>query len=137
MTFDNRLFNVNGKSKKLLKSAIKLAFKLESHNENGATAQGYVVDSKKGILLLWHADGIKGAVNFEKPKGYRESCDFIIDWLKTPEAQSIELNDWEADIDHDGSSDLGWRVYLEDWGHVGNNHYAICAVKPCYIWYGK
>ena len=27
--------------------------------------------------------------------------------------------------------------YIEDWGHVGDDFYAIVAIKPAYMWYGK
>lgn len=138
MSFDNRIFNINGIKKKHLRTALKLAFQIESdHNKDGAMAEGYVIDPKKGIIFLWNTDTTKNAIGFSEPKNFEACYDFAKQWLATPDALNTELLDGEDDYDHDGSNDLGWRVYLEDWGHVGSNRYAICAVKPCYVWYGK
>ena len=41
------------------------------------------------------------------------------------------------DVDIDGSTSKGWRVFVEDWGHVDNHHTAICCISPSYLWHGK
>ena len=58
-------------------------------------------------------------------------------WLKGEFAKTVILDDWDADMNHDGSNSRGWRVYVGDWGHVGDEMYAICAVKPVFLWHGK
>lgn len=138
MGFDNRIFNVNGAKDEHLEMAINLAFRLDSYNADGATAKGYVVLPNKGLVFLWNIDTTKDAIAFPEPIYAAEAYAFAKTWLKGREAKLIELNErWEGDCDHDGDNSLGWRVYVEDWGHVGSNHYAICAVKPCYLWHGK
>lgn len=137
MSFDNRIFNVNGEDDEHLEIAIKLAFHIQSnYNEKGATAKGYVVMPTKGLVFLWHTT--PNAVAFPEPIYADEAYTFAKQWLASRDAKQIELNErWEGDCDHDGSNDIGWRVYVEDWGHVGSNSYTICAVKPCYVWHGK
>lgn len=133
---DNRLFNVNGENSKTLKLAIKLAFMIDSYSEEGNIAKAYRVDPNKGLIFLWTSD-TTGAIPFKNPLHYKDAFKFALEWLSSPEATNIKLEHWEEDVDHDGSNSIGWRVYLEDWGHVGDERYAICAVKPCYLWYGK
>ena len=137
MSFDNRIFNVNGEDDPHLEMAIKLAFQIQSnYNEKGASAKGYIVMPTKGLVFLWHTT--PDAIAFPEPIYAAEAYTFAKQWLASRDSKQIELKDpWEGDCDHDGSNDLGWRVYVEDWGHVGTNHYSICAVKPCYVWHGK
>ncbi len=126
---DNRQFNVNGSGKEMLLNALKLAFEQKGRN---TTATGYIIDPKKGMILLWHNE--KGTA-LPAPFNAEAACNFVWTWLESePE---IECKGWDADNDHDGHNSLGWRVYCEDWGHVGHNHYAIVAVKPAYLWHGK
>lgn len=67
----------------------------------------------------------------------------IWEWLKTININEFELCDWEGNIDHDGFNEKGFRVYVENWGHIKNedditiDHYTSFAVKPIYCWYGK
>jgi hypothetical protein len=137
MSFDNRIFNINGEEDLHLETAIKLAFQIESnHNEKGASAKGYIVMPDKGLVFLWYLT--PNAVAFAEPMYAEDAYIFAKQWLAGPNAKNIELNErWEGNCKHDGSNGLGWRVYVEDWGHIGTNHYAICAIKPCYVWYGK
>lgn len=137
MSFDNRIFNVNGEDDPHLEMAIKLAFQIQSnYNEKGASAKGYIVMPTKGLVFLWH--NTPDAIAFPEPIYAAEAYTFAKQWLSSRDSKQIELKEpWEGDYDHDGSNDLGWRVYVEDWGHVGTNHYSICAVKPCYVWHGK
>lgn len=58
-------------------------------------------------------------------------------WLATEEAKSVPLADWEKDIDHDGDNIEGWRLYVEDWGHVDGQWGALCAVKRVMLWLGE
>jgi hypothetical protein len=63
----------------------------------------------------------------------------VDNWLHGEFAKEVlkTADGWDANMDHDGSNSVGWRVYVDDWGHVANNHYAICAIKPAYMWHGK
>ena len=60
-----------------------------------------------------------------------------MEWLKTDEAWETKLDHWDEDCDHDGHNTKGWRVYCDDWGHVGDYRGALVAVKPAYMWHGK
>ena len=37
----------------------------------------------------------------------------------------------------DVQSEKAWRVFVENWGYVGDNPYAIAAILPIWAWLGK
>lgn len=127
---DNRIFNVNGNAQELLSDALQLAFLQAGHDFK---AKAFKVDKKKGLILLWSDEGTK----FPVPLDAHAVLPIVTAWLEGDEAKTIECEGWDADADHDGNNERGWRVYVEDWGHVGDCSYAICAVKPAYMWFGK
>lgn len=138
---DNRVFNVNGKGKEMLQATLQLAFAQEGSK---TTAKAYYIDPKKGMLLLWSNE--PPGVPFPAPLNADATTNVVWEWLQTnPEIE--HESHWDQDYnDSDVDTDLGWRVYCEDWGHVtiGPSHsslavgrYAIVAVKPAYMWYGK
>lgn len=138
---DNRQFNVNGKGKEMLQATLQLAFAQEGSR---TTAKGYVIDPKKGMILLWHNE--TPGIPFPSPLNADSVTNIVWDWLQT-EPEIEHESHWDQDYDDgDVSTDLGWRVYCEDWGHVcigpsynhaAASHYAIVAIKPAYMWYGK
>jgi hypothetical protein len=139
---DNKIFNVNGRSKDQLEQTLKLAL-LDEYGKV-QTVKGYVFYPEKGFVLLWHVDPNKpNEKAFPVPLSYDMVANVVWDWLKTDEAESVPLGDWEDDCDHDGDNDKGFRVYTESWGHVHEkgeytiNHYSIVAIKSVYCWYGK
>lgn len=130
MMMDNRIFNVNGKGDDMLLATLKLAFDQEGKN---TTTSGWSVDKKKGLILHKYNKGNL----FPMPLKADELFPIVKAWLSDAEAKTIECEGWDADMPHDGSNGLGWRVYCGDWGHIGDNHYAFLAIKPAYMWYGK
>lgn len=132
MSYDNRIFNVNGESDGDLLGALKLVFAQEN-----TTCKGWMFKPTHGLILLWWADEGQGVNKFPAPLTAEECFIFVKSWLKSEDAAKVEMKDWDADADHDGHNEMGWRVYCEDWGHVANRSDAICAVKPIHCWYGK
>jgi hypothetical protein len=130
VSWDNRQFNVNGREVQDLADALSLVFR-----QNGiAKAEAYKVDPKKGLILLWaDTEGTK----LPTPMDAAAVLPMVQAWLESDEADTIELDSWDRDADHDGHNGPGWRVYCEKWGHVGDCHYAICAIKKVFLWYGK
>ena len=126
---DNRIFNVNGKGDDTLLATLRLAFKQEGDR---CTAKAYIIDPEKGMILLWHSDG--GTV-FPSPLTPEQVVPIVSAWLATK--PDIKCESWDKDHDHDGHNSLGWRVYVEDWGHVKSIFHTICAIKPAYLWHGK
>lgn len=55
----------------------------------------------------------------------------------------FEMEDWEENLDHDGSNNKGFRIYVDKWGHIEEDHgmtidhYTSLAIKPIYCWHGK
>lgn len=130
---DNRVFNVNGTGLGMLRKTIELAFEQESTE----VAKAWEFKPDKGLILLWTiGDGIRGTP-FPSPIDAQDSAKMAWEWLKSKEAESMTGTGWDANADHDGDNGAGWRVYVEDWGHVGDQTYAICAIRPAVMWYGK
>lgn len=131
---DNRVFNVNGCKREWLLDALKLAF---AQKGDKTLAKGYFVTKTHGMVLTWWDidGGKKGYSKFPSPLTAEAVYPLVVAWLDSkPE---VEMKDWDADYDHDGDNEPGWRVFVEDWGHVDNEHSAICAIKPAMMWYGK
>jgi hypothetical protein len=102
-----------------------------------ATAKGWVIHKKYGLIFLWATSDRKDANKFPVALSAKSAAKMAFEWLVSDEAKQIECVDEDADCDHDGSNSLGWRVFVGEWGHVGNETYSICAVKPAYLWHGK
>lgn len=142
MSFDNRIFNVNGELDQdgipTLLQALKLAFILEGSR---TTCKGWKVHPKYGLLLLWWADREKDVNQFPAPLSADEVFPIVLQWLNSEEAHKIPCEGSDADIDHDGHNGPGWRVFLggdnpeDPWDAPTGS--IICCVKPVYVWYGK
>lgn len=127
---DNVIFNVNGEGFDKLKATIQLAL-------GQGTISAWKFIKEKGIIFYSYAsDNNKDVNRFPSKLGAGSIATMAFEWLKSDEAKTVPLEGWDADSDHDGSNELGWRVYTEDWGHVSGEWNAF-AVKPAYMWYGK
>lgn len=132
---DNKIFNVNGSGQRMLEDTLRLVFLQSSER---TTAKSWSLCPKKGLILYWFdkVDGVK--VNeFITPIDATAVTPIVWAWLNSDEALNIEMLGYDSNTDHDGSNSLGWRVFVEEWGHVNNSPYAICAIKPAYMWHGK
>lgn len=128
---DNRVFNINGEGLPFLVATLKLAFMQET--QHGAI--GWDVLPGKGFVLLAYGDAPN---KFPGELSAEECAPMVYRWLNSPIAKAMDCTGWDADSDHDGSNEYGWRVYVEDWGHVGKHTGGtICAIRPAYMWYGK
>lgn len=133
MSFSNRIFNVNGGKAEHLRSAIDLVFAISGHRGD---AQAWRQTKTHGLVFYWWNED--GTVPFPDNCGTPELCALMAEnWLKSEFAKTVELSDFCDDADHDGHNEEGWQVYCEDWGHVDDSHYAIFAVKPAFVWFGK
>ncbi len=129
---DNRIFRVNGEGDDLLFSALDLVFKQNwlSHCESWEQTES------NGLILCWAID-LKCCNNFPSKLNAADCLPIVSSWLNSDFAKTVQLGEMCNDADHDGDNKLGWEVYCDDWGHVGDNHYAICAIRPAYMWFGK
>lgn len=133
---DNKIFNVNGGEDDLLVQALSLAFR---QNGRGTKAVAWKCSEEHGMILFWTESNLPvGANKFMSPLDAVQCANEVIAWLKTEQAEGFNINySWDMDQDHDGHNSKGWRVYKEDWGHVGGMWQAICAIRPAYMWHGK
>jgi len=145
---DNRLFNINGKTKDQLTLAVKCLL-LDEYGKN-IIVKGWYFSKQKGLVLTWYLDeNEKEKVTpftdrMGKPCAINEDelVDLLWKWLDSEEAKIVEFEHWESNVDHDGDNDKGWRLYTEDWGCIkyaeyAIDHYSIGAFKPVWLWYGK
>lgn len=139
---DNRVLNINGKSKEEFFLAMKIAF-MQSHGYGKEdTARFWGVHEEHGFVLCNYRTEtehgyVRGLSELPCPMQSEAAANMLWNWLDTDEAKSIKLSSWFKDFPHDGSNSLGWRVYVGEWGHVGDQHGAIVAVTPAYLWHGK
>jgi len=146
---DNRVFNVNGKTKEQLKLAVQLLL-LDEYNTK-QKVKGWYFNPKRGLVLTWYVgDNQKKAIPFTNRMGQPEEIgedeliELLWNWLNTEQAKQMKLEEWDKKfIDGDVSNDAGWRLYTIEWGHVNNDdghtidHYSIAALTKAYMWYGK
>lgn len=86
------------------------------------------------MILLWSDE--EGCTKLPARLSVPTITNIVYEWLQSN--PNIECLDWDADADDcDIGDEVGWRVYCEDWGHVGKYRYSICAVKPAHLWAGK
>lgn len=131
---DNRIFNVNGAGSEMLLETLELAFKQEGKNTK---CKAWAINKNHGLILLWYKSDRPSECAFPSALNAAGCLPFVMAWLQSDEAKTINLTGWDADADHDGSNSSGWRVYCGDWGHVGEYSNAICAITPAMMWHGK
>lgn len=135
MSYDNRVFSVNGKGSTMLLKTLQLAFLQDGDK---TTAKAWKFSKTHGLILLWNnPENVEGANAFPAGLTAEQCLPFIEAWLDGDEAKSVKLNGWDRAADHDGDNGPGWRVYVEDWGQVDHLFSSICAITPAVLWYGK
>ena len=79
------------------------------------------------LIFLWHqeSDSIAFPAELSCKEASAVASKFLTSVKCGPEPQ------------HDGSNELGFRVFNENWGHVGGYCYAVVGVQPCWMMYGK
>lgn len=130
---DNRLFNVNGGGDELLEKTLEFAFAQESEK---CTCSGWAQTKETGLILCW-AQHDKDITPNCGDLTATQCMPMVCAWLQSDFAKTAIPGEWCGDTDHDGHNSLGWQVYCDDWGHVGDQRYAICGIKPAYLWHGK
>jgi len=133
MHMDNRLFNVNGHGSEGLAKALDLAF---MQHGNKATCTHWVESITHGLILLWGKES-NDSIALPARLSAANSLTMVEMWLTGDFAKKVKFSKWCDLTDHDGSDTRGWQVYVEDWGHVAEQRYAICAIKPAWCWHGK
>lgn len=136
MGYDNRILNINGKSDAQLLLALQFAFRDQYDTPN--TCKGWEVIPAKGLVLYqYYSDHLKNVQQFPAKMSADEVFPIVKKWLASDDAKKIPHENWDVNMSHDGSNIVGWRMYLEDWGHIDGNWGALCCIKPAYLWLGK
>lgn len=135
---DNKIFNVNGRleDEDVLLMTLQLAMKQEWGNN--LTIAGWSFDINKGMILhRFTKDNRNNLIPFPNPLTAEQLLPIVISFLNSDKAKSIECDNWDADLEHDGHNSKGWRIYTEDWGRIGDDWTSYIAIKPAYMWHGK
>lgn len=144
MGWNNRIININGRGLRMLERAIELACDCgETVTAAGTKVDhrsqqitGSLVDPDCGLIWLWTS--CTGSTNYPAPLTPRQVAEISLRWLESDTARAMKCEEWDANADHDGENSRGWRVYTEEWGHVGKADWAaIFAVRPVFLWHGK
>ncbi len=142
---DNRIFNVNGRTKEQLDLAVK-TFMLDDNDDNKKVA-GWYISKEKGLVLTWYVTGNINPFTDKFGRSIKiidpiELSNVLWEWLKSNEAKTIECEGWDKYAEIDGNNDKGWRLYTENWGCITEtnksmDNYSLGAFKPAWLWYGK
>jgi len=123
---DNFHIDITSRVKAHFDEALRIAF----DNAAGHKASHYMITEKHGMILFWHEEN--GAIQLPYEMTYEDAVPFVWGWL-----QKVDYDQYEEQLDHDGDNDKGFRIFNENWGHVGDHHYAFVAIKPAWAWIGK
>jgi hypothetical protein len=139
---DNFRIDITAEGRPSLVKAIEIAF---AHNAPGGKVESYEfvtlkaddysgipksLDGAQALVFRWTKDcERKGAV----PLPFRLDAGGAADWAD----RWLNEAEFGTEPDHDGHNGKGWRVFTGAWGHVGGDHYAVCAVIPAWAMYGK
>lgn len=137
---DNPVFNVNGKMDDRESLHQLLDLRLKQHCPyNDRIISGYSISKKYGLTL--HSSETSGMSNdyvkFPNKLTIKEVMPIINGFLDNKELTN-ELSEWDAEPKYsEVDSKLGWRIYCEDWGHIGNHWSGFVAIKKVWLWHGK
>jgi hypothetical protein len=136
---DNFALNVRAVSRETFKKAVEIAFAATP----GGKASHYVQSRRYGLVLFWMAhpgDVFEGNVIHALPDEMNatEAASFAWKWMERKTRNEFQLKGWDRFYDDgDVACEPAYRVFVEDWGHVGGSHSAVCAILPCWAWLGK
>lgn len=135
---DNKIFRMNGEIYEDFLIGLKLLF------GSRRTAKYWIVDEKKGFVFFWEIpfSYTKPVNKFPVNMTAELIAPIIWEWMKSEEGANFEnTENWEGFIDMGGSQKRGWLIYVEDWGRIKLDNvlddYAIGAVRPVWLWFGK
>jgi len=133
---DNREFNIVSEGDAQLAAALALAFQ-------GRKATYWVSHPQHGLIWLWaeeHRDN-KTSQMLPSPHAASDVVTPTRLWLqaaaKMGREHAFNWEDTKGLLGGDCSFAPAWRVYHDFWGHVGDYHYALCAVQYAIAWIGK
>jgi hypothetical protein len=136
---DNFALDVRACSRKSFNAAIRIALAAAP----GGTASHWCEHPEFGLVLFWHAgedrtfQGSK-IKPFPREFGPKEAARWAWQWLRKADRSKFKLVDMDERYnDSDVVSEEAFRVFVEDWGHVGGNPYAVAAIRPVWAWLGK
>jgi len=140
---DNLTLDILAVGAESLRDALAIAFR---HNAAGDHATHWAVldlpfkgveycgdanPTRKTLVLFWSEPNDKRIQDYPFPAQAtkEDAIVFVQSWLHGL--------CWPEEPDHDGDNEKGFRMFVEDWGHVVENGYAICAIQPAWAMYGK
>jgi hypothetical protein len=124
---DNMAFDITAEGTDALTQALALAFG-EYRQANGWCVDYDGEDNGPRLVLASQVD--ERFTQFLTAQDAEHAVGVVTAWL--------EEVDYGEEPDHDGSNGKGWRVYCDQWGHVGEyRDRAFVAIEPRWAMYGK
>ena len=147
---DNFYIQIRSTTKENLLRAFQIAFASDGETYQ-SKAKHVVSHPKYGLIFLsWggdHVDREIAAQAFDSPLDAVAAAEFAWNWLSNItdadrlgfSAHDVCPDEFGGGIfdDEDISIEGAFLAYTQAWGHVGEYHGAIIAVRPEYAWFGK
>lgn len=138
---DNPQFSVNGKIKdrESLLQLLKIRCKQDGFEDYSRSIEGYSISPKYGLVLYWAKPDTSpdGFVPFPSKLTPEAVMPIINAFLDDDTLQNeVDKMDEMYTNDSDVDNSRGWRIYCNDWGHIGDWS-AFVAIKKVWLWYGK
>lgn len=136
---DNFALDVRARSEESFKHAMAIAF---AHAPGGNVSH-WCEHPDFGLVLFWSAREedkfhTRKIVPFPHELDAKAATTFVWDWLMKAKRERFKLEGFDCHYDDgDVQCEEAWRVYVEDWGHVGQSHSAAVAILPVWAWLGK
>ncbi len=137
---NNPTFNVNGKigDRKTLLQLLEIRCRQDGYGDYSKAIVGYSISKKYGIVLYWAkpSSGVDGFVPFPSKMSAESVMPIINSFLDDKDITNDTDGCDERYDDGDVSNSRGWRIYCNEWGHVGCWE-AFVAIKKVWLWSGK
>ncbi|MDF2880195.1 MAG: hypothetical protein K0R54_752 [Clostridiaceae bacterium] len=129
-------FEINGKTKEDLKTAIECALKLSDYE-----ISGFKYDENR-LIFAWmpkNEDNYNGFTRYPFKISLDMATQIAWDYIRESEQAKLRLQEIE-NLDIDGSIYEGWRIFVPKYygnDAISNCSYSIIGVEPDLIYYAK
>lgn len=86
------------------------------------------IEKPATLVFGWH-ESMRNSIKLPFTLDFVGASQWAHRWLKE--------QDYGREPDHDGNNSKGWRVFNENWGHIGDDFYAFVAIQPAWAMHGK
>lgn len=135
---DNFAMNIRARTKQSFEHAMAIAFATTAYG-----ASHWCEHPEFGLILFYYYKDEEKNFNGKPIFPFTHTLDaltataFVWDWLIKADRTKFKLKEMDVHYSGDGNCEKAWRVYVENWGHIGGCSSAIVAILPTWAWIGK